>query len=280
MEFSVLKNYLSKKLDWRTAEVTFTYSEVSLWSSQFGNLMFEHLPISKFKNVLDIGFGAGFPLLEIAQRFGKNSKVYGIDPWTEAVKIARKKAKILGIENVEILESDASNLDFENDFFDLAVCNLGINNFENPEKVMSEVQRTLKPNAKFCTTSNLSGSFEEFYQVYGETLKELGLGHLQSKLEEQKAHRGTIESFTELFDKAGLKITKKVEDKFHWRFADGTSLLNYAFVLIGFLEGWRGIIEPEIEEQVFEKLESNLNKLAESKSELRLTIPMVYFECE
>ena len=34
--------------------------------------------------VLDVGFGTGFPLLELAQRLGKSATIYGIDPWEAA----------------------------------------------------------------------------------------------------------------------------------------------------------------------------------------------------
>lgn len=43
-----------------------TFDEAPLWSASFGQLLLKHLNLKPNITVVDIGSGAGFPLLELA----------------------------------------------------------------------------------------------------------------------------------------------------------------------------------------------------------------------
>lgn len=62
------------------------------------------------------------------------------------------------------------------------------------------------------------------------------------------------------------------------RFLDGSALLRHYFIKLGFLEGWKGVLDAADRPIVFARLEENLNRLAERRGELLLTIPMAYVE--
>ena len=64
-------------------EVVSALDELSLWSAPFGLKLLDSVLYKKNMNVLDIGFGTGFPLTELAMRLGKTSRIYGVDPWNE-----------------------------------------------------------------------------------------------------------------------------------------------------------------------------------------------------
>jgi cyclopropane fatty-acyl-phospholipid synthase-like methyltransferase len=68
-----------------------TFDEAPLWSAAFGLLLLKHLELKPDLTVIDLGSGAGFPLMELAARLGASGKVYGIDPWVTANTRARKK---------------------------------------------------------------------------------------------------------------------------------------------------------------------------------------------
>ena len=107
-----------------------TFDEAPLWSGTFGLLLLKHLELKPNLTIIDLGSGAGFPLMELAGRLGKSCKLYGLDPWANANKRARQKIKNYTLSNVEIIESSAEHIPFENNSIDLIVSNLGINNFE------------------------------------------------------------------------------------------------------------------------------------------------------
>ena len=167
-----MTDYLSYKFEDNEAFIN-TFDELPLWSASFGLLLLKHLELSPNITVLDIGSGAGFPLLELAERLGSSCTLYGIDPWSNANQRAKQKIKDYDITNVNIIESSAESLSFNDNSIDLIVSNLGINNFENPTTVFKECNRVLKKNGKLVLTTNLTGHWKEFYSIFYSTLKQL-----------------------------------------------------------------------------------------------------------
>lgn len=78
---------------------------------------------------LDIGYGTGILLLELAQRLGPQAHVYGVDLWAAALERAEQKAAVWGVSNITLLHADAGSIPLPNASVDLIVSNLGINNF-------------------------------------------------------------------------------------------------------------------------------------------------------
>ena len=178
----------------------------------------------------------------------------------------------------KILEADAAHLPFQNGEFDLIVSNLGINNFTDPEAVLAECFRVAKPYASIVLTTNIQGHMHEFYALFRETLRELGKPEYLERLDRNEAHRGTKDSISELLQASGFRIVKVREERFQLRYLDGSALFNHSLTKLGFLDGWRRVVNPGDEEQVFERLENKLNQIANANGELRMTVPMLYLE--
>ena len=255
-----------------------TFDELPLWSAPFGLLMLKHLELKPNLKVVDIGSGAGFPLLELASRLGNTCKLYGIDPWHNANNRAKEKIRNYGLTNVEIIECNAEQIPFEDNSIDLVVSNLGINNFNNPDLVFKECRRILKPNKKLVLTSNLFGHWKEFYEIFYITLRELKLEKYISKLKGEEDHRGTMESISELFSSNGFAVNKKVEESFEMKFLDGTAFLNQHFIKLGWLSGWLKLFSEDLLEDIFSTLEKNLNTLAKKQNGLALKVPIAFIE--
>ena len=274
-----MTNYLNKKIDYLQSDITNTCDELPLWSSAFGLLLLDNFPIGEYSNYLDIGCATGFPLIEIAQRLGNKCTTVGMDPWAEAVKRTATKIKTLKLENISVIEGDASIVPFPNQHFDLITSNLGINNFECPAKVVSECHRVLKQNGSLCLTTNLTGTFTEFYKVYRETLYELGFEKYLAPFEEHVKHRGTEASVTELLDNHDFKIKNSIRSTYTMRFLNGSTFLNHSFIIMAFLGSWKKMFDEKDKQIFFEAFEKNLNALSRSRGELKLTVPMLYLEC-
>lgn len=270
---------MQKQFDWNREDLVSQYDELPLWSSPFGLLLLDNLPFDNFENYLDVACGTGFPLIDISQRIGAHCKCIGIDPWRTAVNRIRSKIDTLSLKNIELIEGCASNVPFPDNHFDLITINLGVNNFSKPIEILSECYRVIKKGSPLCITSNLTGHFEEFYNIFTDTLKDVGIYDRCIKaLEEHISHRGTINSHTEMIIKAGFNIDKVVESEFFCRFLNGTAFLNHSFIVGGFSDAWRNIIGESEEKVFFDRLENNLNQYSKGKDELRLKVPMVYIE--
>jgi ubiquinone/menaquinone biosynthesis C-methylase UbiE len=257
-----------------------TFDEAPLWSASFGLLLLKHLELKPNQLVVDIGSGAGFPLLELAGRMGSSCKLFGIDTWNNANQRAKQKIIDYNYSNIEIIECSANKMPFENNSVDLIISNLGINNFDNPSDVFMECNRVLKPKGKLALTTNINGHWKEFYQVFYASLKQIGKSILIEKLEHEEAHRGNIQSVSQLFIQSGFRISKTIEDSFVMKFVDGTAFLNHHFVKLGWLSSWTNLFSKEDLQDIFTVLQNNLNIYSQKNDGLNLTVPMLFMEGE
>jgi len=265
-------------IDIYTPEFVEFYDELSLWSAPFGLLMLEHVPMKPGMTIVDVGAGAGFLTVELAQRCGAGTKVIAVDPWEDAMDRLRRKCAHLGLGNVTLRVQDAEALDLPGASVDLIVSNLGINNFENAGAVLENCFRMAKPGGALFLTTNLIGHMAEFYEVFRATLADLDQSDRFPALEANIAHRGTVESVSALLRSAGFEVAKIVRDTFNIRFADGSTMLRHYFIRAGFLPDWKAVVDPERLHETFDALQRNLDAAAAQNRGLSLTIPMACIE--
>ena len=274
-----MSDYLSYQFN-DTPEFVATFDELPLWSAPFGLLLLKHLELRPHLTVVDIGSGAGFPALELAARLGNSCRVFGVDPWANANARARQKIADYRLSNVEIIEGPAAQMPFADASTDLIVSNLGINNFDDPPVVFRECHRILKPGGRLALTTNLNGHWAEFYQIFYTTLRQLGKTPFIDGLQQEEAHRGTIETVAQLFTGSGFRMTRIVEEPFEMKFLDGSAFLNHHFIQLGWLGNWMGLFPKEELTEIFYTLEQNLNAHAARSGGLVLTVPAAFVEGE
>jgi len=272
--------YLDTSLDLNDPEVISAMDDLPLWSAPFAMKILERIRIRPCIKVLDVGFGSGFPLLELAQCLGSSCTVYGIDPWTAAHDRARLKIEVFGIKNVQLIKGDASAMAFEDNTFDLIVSNLGINNFADPQKIFDECFRVANPGAQIALTTNPKGHMKEFYSVFEKTLEELSMAHVTGDLERHINHRMTAETIGECLTRSGFRNLTTSHDNFVLRYLDGSAFLRHPLIRYGFLDDWKKLVPAHEQHKIFQRLENNLNRLASKAGELRLTVPIAYIEAE
>ena len=275
-----MSDFLHRTYDLHQPGLASAFDQVSFWSARFGAFLFEHLPLRPNLAILDLACGTWFPLFELAQVYGATCQVTGIDQWKEAVERARAKQQVYQVPNVQILEADAAQLPFGEREFDLIVSHLGINNFADPEAVLSECFRVAKPQATLVLTTNPSGHMREFYELFHEVLQELHKSIYLERLQQNVEHRGTKASLSGMLQAAGFHTVKIQEGAFQLRYLDGSALFHHLLTRVGFLDGWRQVVDAEDEEPVFTLLETRLNQVAQARGELGLSVPMLYLEGE
>jgi len=250
--------------------------ECSLWSAPFGLKMLEHIIYKPGISAIDIGFGTGFPLTELALRLGENSTVYGIDPWSDAIERAKKKIEFYRIKNIKILQGIAESIPLNDNSIDLITSNNGINNTKDISRVISECSRIMRSGGQFIQTMNLDKSMFEFYDELEKTLssmkmdKEIGLmyQHIREK-------RPPVDMIIPLIESNGFVIRDLIYDQFSYNFADGTTMLNHYFIRLAFMDAWMKILPEDKQELIFEDIEQKLNKKAEIQGGMKLTIPFI-----
>ena len=273
-------DYLNEPFDLESEALASAYDEVPYWSFHFGNLILDNVRLKPNTTALDIGFGTGYPLLELSQRLGKGSTVYGIDFWEAAAKRARFKAETLGIENVVFVDGDGADMSFEDEKFDLIVSNVGINNFKDPLTVYRECHRVAKPGAQVAFSTNPTGHMAEFYDVFQETLIRYDLMSVLAEAAAEEKHRDSAEEIGAELTRAGFTVSRILEGRFTWRFADGSAFFNHHVIKRVFVPAWAKIVPEEYRAQIFKKMEKIITKLAARFGEFHVTVPTAYIEAE
>jgi SAM-dependent methyltransferase len=257
-----------------------TYDELPLWSAPFGQALLDAVVLRPGLTVLDVGFGAGFPALELAERLGASARVYGVDPGAEGVRRARAKAAAYGVANLLLLRAGAEHLPLASEAIGLVVSNNGFNNVQDLEAALREARRVCRAGAQLVATQNLPDTMRLFYDCYEAALRDSGLAGslpgLQRHIHERRRPR---EEMAALLGAAGFAVRSARETSFSMRYLDGTTLLAHHFIRLGFLPAWRAVPPAVAVDAVFARLESRLNQVAAERGELRLDIPFVCFDC-
>ena len=269
-----MKNYLHSSFNF--GSLTDFYDELPLWSAPFGLKLLEHVEYKKNLTALDIGFGNGFPLTELAMRLGDSSVVYGIDPWKAAIDRANRKTAFYGITNVKIIEGVAESIPLDNNSVDLITSNNGINNVTDRDQVLSECSRIARKGGQFIQTMNLNMSMFEFYRQLERILNEMHLWHEIDLMHKHIASkRPPLNEMVSMIEKHGFVIRDLKHDQFDYRFADGTAMLSHYFIRLAFMDSWIGLLPQDKTEQVFDAVETRLNEQSRILGGIKLSIPFV-----
>ncbi len=273
--------YLNTKFDLESDELVEVLDETPVWSAPFGLKLLEYVKIRKNITVLDIGFGAGFPFTELAMRLGDSCKVYGIDPWKAAIKRTQKKIDFYGIKNTGIIEGVAESIPLGDGTVDLIVSNNGINNVSDLNKVLSECSRVIKSKGQFLLAMNLDTTMTEFYEILKQVLLERSL---HASIENMERHiyekRRPLNEIAFLLEKNNFVVRDVIEDKFEYKFADGTTMLNYFFIRLAFMDSWKNLIPANRQVEIFKETENRMNKKAGIDGFFKLSVPFAVIDCE
>jgi len=255
--------------------------DLPFWSAPFGIKLLDVVRYKKNMRALDIGFGFGFPLMELAMRLGPSSKVYGIDPGKTGIERAQLKIKYSKVQNVELIEGAAETMPFENNFFHLIVSNNGLNNVQDLTKVLAECNRVSQMTAQFVFTFNTNRTFIEFYEVFREVLSEHGLRECEERIDAHiYSKRKPLSEFKEMLGAAGFWTRAIHEDEFTYRFSDGTSMFHHFFMKLAFMGAWKEIVPADIQDKIFQQIEDKMNRMAERNQGFVMRVPFITMDCE
>jgi len=99
-------------------------------------------------DVLDVATGTGMVSIEVAKRVGELGLVLGIDYSKPMLKQAAKKAKGLGLHNIDFILADAHNLPIMENHFDAVTSCFAFAFLSSPLKAVKEMIRVLRSNRK------------------------------------------------------------------------------------------------------------------------------------
>ena len=123
---------------------------------KFRDMGLNQLDVKEGETVLEIGFGTGHCLEEIAKRVGENGKAYGIDISSRMLDITRERMEKKRLaDTVELYCGDAMSMPYEDNMFDVVFMSFTLELFDTPEipAVLKEIKRVLKPKGRLGAVS-------------------------------------------------------------------------------------------------------------------------------
>lgn len=99
------------------------------------------------EKILEIGFGTGRSLVELAQAVGDSGRVFGIDLSEQMVRTSQERARKEGIDSrVELTRGDALHLPYPSESLDGIFMSFTLELFDTPEipEMLAECRRVLK----------------------------------------------------------------------------------------------------------------------------------------
>ncbi|REL39192.1 methyltransferase domain-containing protein [Rhodohalobacter sp. SW132] len=121
--------------------------------------------------ILDVACGTGIVARTAAAKAGNDTGVTGLDINPQMLNKASEMAEKEGLE-IEWKQGDAGQLPFENNRFDHLFCQQAMQFFPEPQQVLLEMQRVLKPRGTLALNILRSIHFNPAYKILADELEE------------------------------------------------------------------------------------------------------------
>ncbi|MDD2482688.1 MAG: class I SAM-dependent methyltransferase [Candidatus Shapirobacteria bacterium] len=152
--------------------------------------------LSKNAKVLEAGCGFGHWVFWMAEQ---GYQAVGVDLAPKAIITAKNYAKKNNLKNCEFIEGDIRKLPIKDNYFDIIFSFGVIEHFHNPEIILDELKRVLKPGGKIFFSVPNQYSFHTLTRII---LKGIGKWHLGYE------RSYSSKSLNILFRKCGFEVLR------------------------------------------------------------------------
>ncbi len=126
------------------------------FEQKYRHMALQRLNITQGEIVLEIGFGTGHCLKQMAEAVGEAGRVYGIDISSGMLSVSRRRLEEAGLgSRVELACDDALKMPYADNRFDAVFISFALELFDGPEipQVLAEIRRVLKPGGRVGVVS-------------------------------------------------------------------------------------------------------------------------------
>ncbi|CEA00184.1 Demethylmenaquinone methyltransferase [Jeotgalicoccus saudimassiliensis] len=147
-----------------------SFNQHTIWRNRTNREIF----VKPGHQVLDLCCGTGDWTIQLAKNAGAD--ITGLDFSENMLKVAREKTA--DIENITLVQGDATELPYDNNAFDIITIGFGLRNLPDYEKAVKEFYRVLKPGGQLVIleTSNPENALINYgFNIYfGKIMPFLG----------------------------------------------------------------------------------------------------------
>jgi ubiquinone/menaquinone biosynthesis C-methylase UbiE len=217
------------------------------------------------KYILDVGCGTGISTLKLLER--QALKVCGVDISEYMVDVLKKKLESEGYleDMADVLVADAENLPFEANHFDVVVSSMVFGMVPNPEIMMMEMLRVVKPGGIIALSTHGPKHYAELSDaVFKAVPKRYMLGRriLYWPRKREQMHM--------FFHKAGLREIEVKESIWHDSFQNGSEMYEFIASSTG------NFYASFVPDTVMDPILHNIRKYFVDRKIHKITLDVVY----
>ena len=144
------------------------------------------------KNILELATGSG----NLSEILPNDNRYIGLDISKGLLKIANERFLEKGFKNLRFYVCGVKQLPFKDNIFDICICNLSLNFFEELKPLINELKRVLKKKGFFFCSVPVPERKKEKSKIRGKLRSEKRLKELFEKngfsFKSYKFHNGAI----------------------------------------------------------------------------------------
>jgi ubiquinone/menaquinone biosynthesis C-methylase UbiE len=163
--FQLYYNLIAKSYDWCVKTLPF-------WKRWLRSV----LPFVKGENVLEVGFGTGYLLILLAEKYTTT----GIDLNEKMLEITKQNLQKAN-QHAIVLRADATKMPFDNGSFETVVATMSFPAIADIENAVREIRRILKPNGRLLIVTvnypqdknRIGNLIIRFWKLSGEVVRDV-----------------------------------------------------------------------------------------------------------
>jgi SAM-dependent methyltransferase len=162
---------------WEAAAPGWEREREAVWAASHvvGERLVDALDPQPGQTILELAAGAGDTGFTAARRLGPEGRLLSTDFSPRMVEAARRRARELGIENVEFHRIDAQAIDLPDASVDGVLCRWGYMLMPDPAAAFAETRRVLRAGGRLAFSVWAGGDVNPWASTIGRTMVELGV---------------------------------------------------------------------------------------------------------
>ncbi len=163
----------------------------------------EKAALQEGEDILDVACGSGIVARHAISQVGTGGKVSGVDINEIMLNKAREISKKENL-SIEWYHNDASNLPFQDNRFDVLLCQQGLQYFPERDSALKEIYRVITQGGRLVLSVWRLMEFSPFYKVLHEIIKQ-NLGKKNAAILSSAYSLSDKNQLRSLIEKAGFK---------------------------------------------------------------------------
>ena len=152
----MMNNYKQQVVDFFDSRTA--YDDEGRGHCENAEKLLNFVTVKPNQTVLDLATGTGLIAISTAKSVGYEGSIIGVDMSSGMLAQAQAKIKSQNIKNLELIEADIEEIDFDDEKFDLIFCCSAFVFIPDIPKLLDKCYRWLKPGGCLAFTASCKGS--------------------------------------------------------------------------------------------------------------------------